>query len=147
LPARARVTAAPQAARRENAPGDGHDGALALIDGRRTIRDLAFARGRGLYVTMLEVARMRGNGLIAVPAADGPHPGEEDGDPQRKAAAVGPTAAGLPRRHKDRPAQPKRTGDADGRSLPAMLRLLRPRADGGPQAPRPVLTSNELGGT
>ena len=147
LHARARVTAAPRAAaRREGTPDDGHDGALALIDGRRTIRDLAFARGRGLYVTTLEVARMRGNGLIAVPAADGQHPGDEDGDPQRKAAAVGPTAAGLPRRHKDRPAQPKRTGDADGRSLPAVLRLLRPRADGGPQAPRTVLTSNELGG-
>jgi hypothetical protein len=147
LHARARVTAAPRAAaRREGTPDDGHDGALALIDGRRTIRDLAFARGRGLYVTMLEVARMRGSGLIALPAADGQHPGDEDGSPQQKAATAGPTAAGLPRRHKDRPALPKRTGDADGRSLPAVLRLLRPRADGGPQAPRPVLTSNELGG-
>ena len=56
------MTAAPRAARRDNLLDDGHDGALALIDGRRTIRDLAFARGRGLYVTMLEVGRMRGSG-------------------------------------------------------------------------------------
>ena len=145
LHARARVTAVPRPARRDN-PDEGHDGALALIDGRRTIRDLAFARGRGLYVTMLEIARMRSSGLIALPAPGGQHPGDEDGNPQGKAATDGPTAAGLPRRHKDRPVQPKRTGDVDGRPFPAVLRLLRPRADGGPQAPRTVLTSNEQGG-
>jgi hypothetical protein len=141
LPARARVTAA-RAARPDNIL-DGHDGALALIDGRRTIRDLAFARGRGLYVTMLEVARLRGHGLVTLPAPGGQHPDDEDGSPRRKAVAVGPTASGLPRRHKDRPVQPKRTAEADGRAFPAVLRLLRPRADGGPQAPRTVLTSNE----
>jgi hypothetical protein len=145
LHARARVTAAPRAARLDNILDDGREGGLALIDGRRTIRDLAFARGRGLYVTMLEVARMRSDGLIAAPAPGGQHPGDEEADPGQKAAAVGPTASGLPRRHKDRPVQPKRTGDLDSRPFPAVLRLLRPRGDGGPQAPRTVLTSNEQG--
>lgn len=138
LQARARVTAGPQAARPDNILGDRHDGRLrSLIDGRRTIRDLAFARGRGLYATMLEVARMRGDGLIALPAPDGRHPGDEDGGSRPRAATVGPPAASLPRRQKDRPAQPKRTGDLETRPLPAVLRLLRPRADGG-NKPREV---------
>lgn len=146
LHARARVTAVPQAARPAAVPqaarpgdllGDAHDGGLALIDGRRSIRDLAFARGRGLYVTMLEVARMRSDGLIALPAPGRQSPDDEDANPRPKAAAVGPTASGLPRRHKDRPSQPKRTGELDSRPFPAVLRLLRPRSDGGPK-PREV---------
>jgi hypothetical protein len=138
LQARARVTAVPQAARPDDLPDGRPDAGLRpLIDGRRTIRDLAFARGRGLYVTMLEVARMRGDGLIALPAPGGQHPGDEDGDPRRSAVTVGPTPSGLPRRQKDRPVQPKRSGDLDSRPFPAVLRLLRPRSDGGPK-PREV---------
>jgi hypothetical protein len=138
LQARARVTAVPQTARPDDIPGDRHDGRLrSLIDGRRTIRDLAFARGRGLYATMLEVARMRGDGLIALPAPGGQHSGDEDAGPRPGAATSGPTASGLPRRQKDRPVQPKRTGDLDSRPFPAVLRLLRPRSDGGPK-PREV---------
>lgn len=142
LHARARVTAVPRTARPgstlDDGPADeGPAGGLALIDGRRTIRDLAFARGRGLYATMLEVTRMRGNGLIALPAPDRQHPDDEDGGSRPRVATVGPPAASLPRRQKDRPAQPKRTGDLETRPLPAVLRLLRPRADGG-NKPREV---------
>jgi hypothetical protein len=136
LHARTRVTAVPQATRPEAIRHDGDAVALALIDGRRTIRDLAFARGRGLYATMLEVARMRRDGLIALPAQDGEQP-VDDANPRQRPVTVGPTAAGLPRRHKDRAAQPKRTGDLDTRPLPAVLRLLRPRGDGGSK-PREV---------
>jgi hypothetical protein len=126
------VTALPRTARPGGLVDDGRDAVLALIDGRRSIRDLAFARGRGLYVTMLEVARMRSAGLIALRAPAGQGPGDEDGAP-RPRGAVGPTEAGLPRRHRDRPVQPKRAGDLDSRPLPAVLRLLRPRGDGGPK--------------
>jgi hypothetical protein len=137
LHARARVTAVPQPARPDDLPGDARDGGLALIDGRRSIRDLAFARGRGLYVTMLEIARLRSSGLIALPAPGGRAPDDEDGNPRPRPGAVGPTASGLPRRRKDRPSQPKRTGELDSRPFPAVLRLLRPRSDGGPK-PREV---------
>ena len=146
LHARARVTAVPQPAppappappdRPDDLPRDAHDGGLALIDGRRSIRDLAFARGRGLYVTMLEVARMRSEGLVALPAAGRQSPDDEEGNPRPRTATAGPPASGLPRRHKDRPAQPKRTGELDNRPFPAVLRLLRPRADGGSK-PREV---------
>jgi hypothetical protein len=132
--ARERVTALPRTARPGGLVEDGRDAVLALIDGRRSIRDLAFARGRGLYVTMLEVARMRREGLIALPAE---HPGDEGGSPQRRGLFDAPTTSGLPRRHRDRPAPSKRTGDLENRPLPAVLRLLRPRADGGPK-PREV---------
>jgi hypothetical protein len=132
LRARQRVTAVPRAAGADAILDDRPGGGLALVDGRRTIRDLAFARGRGLYVTMLEVARMRSAGLIALRAPAGQGPGDEDGAP-RPRGAVGPTEAGLPRRHRDRPVQPKRAGDLDSRPLPAVLRLLRPRGDGGPK--------------
>jgi hypothetical protein len=137
LPARARVTAVRQATQPDGARDGAHDESLALIDGRRTIRDLAFARGRGLYVTMLEVARMRSDGLIALPAEGGRRPDDEDGNARPRAATVGSAAPGLPRRGKDRPGQTKRTGNLDSRPFPAVLRLLRPRADGGPK-PREV---------
>ena len=139
LNARERVTALPQAARTKpgRIPEDGRDEFLALIDGRRSIRDLAFARGRGLYATMLEVTRMRSAGLIAPPAPGGRHQGDQDGSQQRRPVADGSSAAGLPRRQKDRPVQPRRTGDLDRSPLPAVLRLLRPRGDGGPK-PREV---------
>lgn len=152
LHARARVAAVPQPgqpgqpaqpaqpalpAQPDDLPGDAQDGGLALIDGRRSIRDLAFARGRGLYVTMLEVARMRSDGLVALPAPGRQSPDDEDGNPRPRTAAVGPATSGLPRRHKDRPAQPKRTGELGNRPFPAVLRLLRPRTDGGPK-PREV---------
>ena len=49
--------------------GDGQDEILALADGRRTARDLAFALGRGVYATMLQLARMQQAGLlVAVPS-------------------------------------------------------------------------------
>ncbi len=44
--------------------GQGQDEILALADGRRTPRDLAFALGRGVYATLLQLARMHEAGLL-----------------------------------------------------------------------------------
>ena len=131
--ARERLTVVPGSVRPGTLLGGGRDEVLALADGRRTIRDLAFALGRGLYATMLEVARMRAEGLLASVPHGGLRPVAEDGDWAGADGADGQTAAGLPRRQKDRPAQPSRSGEQAGRSLPAVLRLLRPRADGNPK--------------
>jgi hypothetical protein len=130
LRARDRVAAVPGAKRRGVALGGGRDEILALADGRRTPRDLAFALGHGLYATMLQLARMRGEGLIAPPRGV---PSDSGGQaPQQPAAARdgGTTASGLPRRQKGRPAQPPPAADTASRPLPAVRRLLRPRAEG-----------------
>ena len=39
---------------------------LALVDGRRTPRDLAFALGQGLYETMLQLTRMRAGNTVVI---------------------------------------------------------------------------------
>jgi hypothetical protein len=56
--------------------GDGQDEILALADGRRTARDLAFALGRGVYATMLQLSRMQRAGLLRTRAARDTSPGE-----------------------------------------------------------------------
>jgi hypothetical protein len=65
---RARLVAAPGAARSGVGLGQGQDEILALADGRRTPRDLAFALGRGVYAMSLQLARMHQDGLL-VPAS------------------------------------------------------------------------------
>ncbi len=47
-------------------PGPGQGELLALANGRRTPRDMAFALGRGVYAVTLEVARMRDAGLVMI---------------------------------------------------------------------------------
>lgn len=107
------------------------DALLTLSDGRRTTRDLAFALGRGVYATMLEVARMRAAGLVVVVGNGQPGP-----SPSR---ATGPAASdeepeqtdnGLPRRRKDRSGS-HRAADQGRRIFTPGIRLLRPRSDGG----------------
>ncbi|HEY2279387.1 MAG TPA: hypothetical protein VGI00_13595 [Streptosporangiaceae bacterium] len=44
--------------------GSDRDELLALANGRRTPRDLAFALGRGVYATTLELGRMQHEGLL-----------------------------------------------------------------------------------
>jgi len=101
---------------------------LALADGRRTARDLAFALGRGVYATLLQLARMYEAGLLVTAAERaGFQPG---GWKLGHSAPSGtPAPAGeLPRRSKD-PAALARRVVPRGRSrdLPASLGLLRPR--------------------
>ncbi len=127
-----RLTAAPGVTRPGVHLGQGHDEILALADGRRTPRDLAFALGRGVYATTLHLARMHRDGLL-VPASARPA-----SRPARQPGPASGTGAGpgtLPRRGRGlldvarRAAPPRRVHDAQ-----APLGLLRPRSsrDAGP---------------
>jgi hypothetical protein len=129
LSAQDRIAAAPGTARSGRTLGQGQDEILALADGRRTARDLAFALGRGLYETMLQLTRMRASNVVVISsyakASSSPGSpaavalaGEEDDRP----------LTGLPRRRKDRPGAP-RAGEASRRNLTA-IRALRPRSEG-----------------
>ncbi|HEX4830501.1 MAG TPA: hypothetical protein VH478_05350 [Trebonia sp.] len=129
LGARERVMAVPGALRAATMRGGGRDEILALADGRRTARDLAFALGHGLYTTLLTIARMRAEGLLA-PAAQGAAEPDPRTYRQASPSADAGAVSALPRRHKERLPQPQRSGDPNSRPLPAVLRLLRPRAEG-----------------
>lgn len=127
LPARYdldRVVAAPGAAARpDTGLGQGQDEVLALADGRRTPRDIAFALGHGVFATILQLARMREAGLLVTASRrtterDGRKPGHqapggEPGSPSK-----------LPRRQRDRSALLRNPKTAE---LRAPLRLLQPR--------------------
>lgn len=107
--------------------GDGQDEILALADGRRTPRDLAFALGRGVYATMLQLARMHQAGLLTTVSPHQTGPGRPSGRPAPHGEP--PTATGLPRRPRDLPALPRRSS-APGRApdVRTPLGLLRPRS-------------------
>jgi hypothetical protein len=129
ISAQDRVAAAPGIARSGRPLGRGQDEILALADGRRTARDLAFALGRGLYETMLQLARMRAGDVVVITSA-----GKEPSSARRPAGPApdseedGLTVTGLPRRRKDRPGSP-RGGEPGRRNLTA-IRMLWPRSDG-----------------
>jgi len=131
-----RIIAAPGMVRPGVRLGDGQDEILALADGRRTSRDLAFALGRGVYATILQLARMHEAGLL-VTAAQRDAPPSAGGAPGRPAADDG-RAGSLPRRQRDQPALARRPW-APGRApeMRTPLGLLRPRAgrDAGPGEP------------
>ena len=91
-----RIIATPGVVRPGVRLGDGQDEILALADGRRTSRDLAFALGRGVYATILQLARMHEAGLL-VTAAQRAAPRPAGGAPGRPAAGDG-QAGSLPRR-------------------------------------------------
>jgi hypothetical protein len=115
----------------------GREALLALADVRRTVRDLAFALGRGLYATMLELARMRDANLVTVAGYDG-----EPAPAGRIAAAPagGPdeeASGGLPRRRQDRPGSHRAT-EPGRRIFTPGIRLLRPRAEGGSRLAKAV---------
>jgi hypothetical protein len=128
-PGQARVAAAPGAMSRDARHGQGQDEILALADGRRTARDLAFALGRGVYATMLQLARMREKGLlVAVPYRAAPRTRQDTVHP----SAVGQPGApsGLPQRNKDRTGLLRRaTPPAWARPTPATA--LQPRSGQG----------------
>ncbi|MGA2830602.1 MAG: DUF4388 domain-containing protein [Streptosporangiaceae bacterium] len=119
-----RVMAAPGAAAR---PGvrlvESQDEILALADGRRTPRDIAFALGQGVFATILQLARLREAGLLVTASRrmterdrrEPGHqaPGDEPGSPSK-----------LPRRQRDRSALLRNPKTAE---LRAPLRLLQPR--------------------
>jgi hypothetical protein len=53
-------------------PGDGQSEIVALANGRRTARDLAFVLGRGVYAVTLQLGRMRDAGVLAVVSSRAP---------------------------------------------------------------------------
>lgn len=108
--------------------GQGQDEILALVDGRRTPRDLAFALGRGLYETMLQLARMQASSTVVISA-----PGPAQAAPARSDVngrdGGDATASGLPRRGRHLTAS-ARAAEAGRRGFTANLRMLLPRSEG-----------------
>ena len=127
---RDRFIAVPGAARPRLPLGHGQDEILAVADGRRTTRDMAFALGRGVYAVMLQVARMRAAGLLVPMPLTPPAAASETVPARPSAAADRPDpAAELPQRRRGMPAPPPRPPDPPaGEGKPAPHRLLRPRS-------------------
>jgi len=120
-----RIAAVPASAR--GMVGQGQDKILALVDGRRTARDLAFALGRGLFETMLQLARMQAANVVLI-SSPGQEPGKRaDAVPDGKESDR--TVTGLPRRRKDGPSPP-RSGESGRRNFVASIQMLLPRSDG-----------------
>jgi hypothetical protein len=119
-------------------PGAGQAAILALANGRRTARDISFALGRGLYAVTLEIARMRGAGLVIIDSSTvrvPPYLGLSGpaGSAPGTAAGGAPGAhrvnglAGHPRRRRGTgpPAAPPEPGRAAQPDRNALMRLLR----------------------
>jgi hypothetical protein len=150
-PDRERVVAVPGAVRPGAKLGRGQDEILALADGRRTPRDMAFTLGRGVYATLLQLARMRAAGVLTTTATLAT---SDEATLSRRLAAISRrvagteqprimvteqprTMAGLPVRRRGRSSQPRQTGEPDTAvEPPAPHRLLQPRSDG-PRSDRP----------
>ncbi len=131
LSARDRITAGPGAGRPGYRLGPEQDAILTLADGRRTPRDVAFALGRGLYETMLELARMRAGNVVVISP-----PSKESLSPSRPVSVVPDsgvddrTVTGLPRRRKDRVGTPRAGAAEPGRKNLTAIRMLWPRSEG-----------------
>jgi hypothetical protein len=123
-------------------PGSGQETILALANGRRTARDMAFMLGRGVYAVTLQLARMHADGLL-VPGSrrmvqpqpsDPGRPAGQDGaqDAATNAAeGAGEQAPALPRRRRGSSGQPRRPRSPGGQmDRAALLRLLRPGSTG-----------------
>jgi hypothetical protein len=116
------------------------DEILALANGRRTARDMAFVLGCGVYALTLEFARMNDRGLLAIgsrrdfaasqPSRPGPPADLPESQGDGPDTGVGDPVPGppLPRRRKTKPGTPRRPQAADGEQggSSALLRLLRP---------------------
>jgi hypothetical protein len=100
-------------------PGDGQAEILALANGRRTARDIAFMLGRGVYAVTLQLTRMCEAGVLTVGTSRGAGSGRS-----------GPAAV------------PARAGEADGSGAPALPR--RRRGSSGAAAPRQQERSSVL---
>jgi hypothetical protein len=111
--------------------GAAQDKLLALANGRRTARDMAFVLGRGVFAVTLQLARMHEAGLVMIdsrrparagtagPGADGPagpggRPSPGDGAcPGGPGGAAG-VAGSLPRRRWGASVLPRRGQPASG---------------------------------
>jgi hypothetical protein len=77
-------------------PGDGRAEILALANGRRTARDMAFVLGRGVYAVTLQLARMCDAGLLVVDSSRAAAARRPGPDPAAAPAADAAVAAGGP---------------------------------------------------
>jgi hypothetical protein len=153
---RARVEPVPGAVAPGTVLGGGRDELLALANGRRTPRDLAFALGRGVYATTLQLTRMQQEGLLMTTSlragpplpAGSPRPTPPWARAEPPASApVADNSDGTDRTNSDRgdsdhddhtpdhgglPRRRRgRHGEADaGPDMSVLLRLLRPRSSG-----------------
>ncbi|HEY2262630.1 MAG TPA: hypothetical protein VGI96_08400 [Streptosporangiaceae bacterium] len=125
---RDRIVAATGAVQPGARLGDGQDEILALADGRRTARDIAFALGRGVYATMLQLSRMQRTGLlVAVSSQAADAAAAQARRPVARNDA--PLASALPRRQRDVPGASRRPwAPSLPQELRAPLGLLRTRA-------------------
>jgi hypothetical protein len=83
-PDRDRVTSVPGAWTPVVGPGDGQAEILALANGRRTARDIAFVLGRGVFAVTLQLARMCDAGVLMVGSTrSGPVPAVRTGGRHR----------------------------------------------------------------
>lgn len=130
LSAADRFVAAPGAVRLSPPPSPGQDEILALADGRRTARDLAFALGHGLYATMRQLGHMRANGVVISPHEKGRRIRAVDGPGSALHEETDGNAPELPRRRGDRTSLPH-AGGAGRRNVANSLWLLRPRSEEG----------------
>ncbi len=122
------VAAAAGAHPADTAPG-GQALILALANGRRTARDIAFAAGYGLYATRLQLARMHQARLVVTETVRGTRPHPVQPLPGRERRML----TGLPWRSHDTTPPARRYGVSERR---APLNLLRPRSarEPGPDA-------------
>lgn len=128
-----RFIAVPVAKRPGKQHPGGRDEIVALADGRRTPRDIAFASGHGVYATVLELARLREAGVLTV-VPSGPASARRELTSPAPEQADAPVE--LPRRSRGMPVLPRRTVDnrtATGRAAPH--RLLGPRSGGNASPP------------
>lgn len=134
---RERVVAVPGAVRPGAVLGRGQDEILALADGRRTARDMAFAMGRGVYATLLQLAEMRDAGLLTSASPGAASTLASVTPDQPPARTEQPEAAsGLPQRRKGRTAAPRLAAEPRAAAdRPAPHRLLRPRSGKNPDNP------------
>jgi hypothetical protein len=130
-PSRERVAVVPGAFRPGTVLGHGQDEIVALADGRRTTRDIAFALGRGVYATTLRMAQLRDGGVLAAIPDRVIHPVSTA--PGRPASGNPELPAGLPQRVKGSPTLPRRAAEPGGtRAQQGLHRLLWPRSGRSP---------------
>ncbi len=146
---RARVQPAPGVVPADLVLGGGRDELLALANGRRTPRDLAFALGRGVYATTLELGRMQHEGLLVTtshraapssPATPGQHRPGQPGPGQPGPGGNRPrrTGSGRQRTWRQRSGRPRpAAATATTSRSPTVSPRSRPPPVRRPRPPRP----------
>jgi hypothetical protein len=135
------VTAAPVTDWTVRLAGPGQPELLALANGRRTARDLAFALGRGVYATMLQLTRMREHRMVVItPHGSKPPPPSAPAGIASDQEGNDRTTTGLPRRRKER-LGPQRAAEPGRRNFPVNIQMLRPRRAEGTSMPGEPSTS------